>query len=189
MGRQTEFVDKDSERLKQGMALLELAAKMRGPFLDMVIGVDRWIAFIISQHFCPEVEKRTLFLSLITNGTTISFAASINVLEKLLKLCYPDLYDEHLFKKLETLRRFRNIIAHSRLDVSKEFLAKGYTDRIRLVVYRDGKERHQIITEKDILERVEVCGKIIDALFKIHEEVVFLNIHEDVVRRVSKNSV
>jgi len=180
MGRQTEFVDKNSERQKQGMALLELAAKMRGPFLDMVIGVDRWIAFIISQHFCPEEEKRKLFLSLITNGTTISFAASINVLEKLLKLCYPDLYDEHLFKKLETLRRFRNTIAHSRLDVSKEFLAKGYTDRIRLVVYRDGKQKHQTITDGDILERATACVEIIDALDIIYEEVV---------TRVSKNSV
>ena len=180
MGRQTEFVDKNSERHKQLMALVQLATKIRGSFLNMMIDIDRLIAVIISQHFCPEVERRKLFFSLITNGTTISFHASISVLKRLLKLCYPDLYDEHLFTKLETLRRFRNMIAHSRLDMSKEFLAKGYTDRIRLVVYRDGKERHQIITTGDGLERVVAAKEVFDAL---------TNIHDEVVTRVSKSSI
>ena len=64
--------------------------------------------------------------------------------------------------------------------MSKEFLAKGYTDRIRLVVYKDGKEGHQIITEGDILERAKAGAEIADALE---------NIQEEVVTRVSKSSI
>lgn len=180
MGQQPEFIDENSELVKQADVEYKLATRIRAPFLEQAIVIDRLIADIISQHFCPDEEKRTLFFSLITNGITLSFHASINVFEKLLKLCYPDLYEKHLFKKLDTIRNFRNRIAHSMLDTSEEFLAKGYTDRIRLVVHMDGKQKHQTITNKDINERLGKCTEVILALVNIQKEVII---------RVSKNSV
>lgn len=169
-----ELVDKNSELAKRIDAQYSLSAEIRAPFLEQAIAIDRLVADIISQHFCPNEEKRNLFFSLITNGTTITFSASINMLKTLLKVCYPDLDDKHseLIRELEKIRDFRNRIAHSMLDTSDEYLEKGYTDRIRLVFHRDGEQKHQIITKDEIRKRLAACTKVVYALIDIQKEVI-----------------
>jgi hypothetical protein len=57
--------------------------------------------------------------------------------EKILGIHYPDLSQRYpkLVNDLDKVRRFRNVLVHSMLDTSDEFLAKNYTDRICLISY------------------------------------------------------
>jgi hypothetical protein len=73
---------------------------------------------------------------------------------------------------LDKIRRFRNVLAHSTLDTSDEFLAKNYTDRIRLISYDErGQANYKDITRSEIDERLEDCLDIQFALVDVRVEV------------------
>ncbi|GAH13880.1 unnamed protein product, partial [marine sediment metagenome] len=130
--------------------LYDVSKEIRGRFLDQAIPIEMLIDDIISWHFCPEDTRQSLFFSLVSPKLT--FSNKIKILETILQIYYPDLVKKHqnLIKEINKIRDFRNRIAHSLLDASDEFLEKGYNDRIRLVFYRNGEKKHQVITMDNI---------------------------------------
>lgn len=167
-----EIIKRNSEEGKQLQQLYQLAKEIRGPYLDQAITIELLVGDIISQHFCPEEDRRNLFFSLVISE--LNFFAKIRILEKLLELRYPDLVKKHptIISELEKVRSFRNRIAHSMLDTSDEFLAKGYTDRIQLDIYKDGKRKQQVVTRAEINERLATCTRLVLVLRDIRKEVI-----------------
>ena len=93
-------------------------------------------------------------------------------MEKLLKIGYPDLSQRYpkLINDLDKIRRFRN--ARYMLDTSDEFLAKNYTDRIRLISYDErGQTNYRDISRSEFDERLEDCLDIHFALVDIRAQV------------------
>ena len=173
-----EVIPRDGSELdKQLTGLYQLAQEIRAPFLEQAIFVEKLLEDIIAQYFCPEEGRRNLFLSLVINGTDLTFSTKILIFERLLILCYPDIIKKHakLTGEIHKVRRFRNRIAHAMLDASPEFLSQKFTDRIQLVYQEDGRKKQQVVTVAERNERLAACTKIIMALLEIQKEIAKQN--------------
>lgn len=155
--------------LRHLMQIKEKSIDIRGRFLGEAIDIESLIESIISCHFCPDEDRSRLFESLIMNNTDFTFSSKIKILEKLLKKYYEDLFDRYpkIINDANKIRRFRNRIAHTGLDLSKKAWAEKRSDRIRLVYYKDGERKEQIITDTEIKERLKNCSQLYQALFSI----------------------
>ena len=153
--------------------MFRLAQEIRGPFLEQAIFIEKLIEDIIAHHFCPDESRRDLFLSLVINGTDLTFSNKIAIFERLMILCYRHLLEkhEHLVDEIQKIRKFRNRIAHAMLDSSDAFLAHGYDDRIQLVYLEDGRKKQQVITLAERRTRLAVCSKVVIALSDIQQSV------------------
>lgn len=88
-------------------------------------------------------------------------------------MCYADLLSIHtkLIDELQKIRNFRNRLAHSMLDTSKEFLTNGHTDRIQLIFYKDGQTKKQIITVKESIDRLKGSEQVLFELLDVQSEI------------------
>ena len=147
----------------------ELDHKIRGSYLVLAITIESIITDIISYYFCQNNDRRIHFVGLIMNQSGITFANKIRILEKILKLHYPKKYEKYtkLMKQLDSVKKFRNLLAHSSASYSQKFLSKKLEDRIVLAYYKDGKRFERIITVKDIERKTSEFGNIIDKLMEI----------------------
>ena len=169
-----EILQPGHEKFERLEKLHKLSQSIRGAFLDQAIAVEMLCSDIIAQHFCPEVEKRYMFFSLVLSGGSLSFSSKTRIFRSIMKMCYPDLLEKfpELKVSLEKIRKFRNRIAHSMLDSSEEFLDRGYEDRIRVEFYKEGKMRKQVISKSDARKRLAECSKVVVVLTKIQTEVI-----------------
>lgn len=163
-----------SERQEKAARAVKYDMTIRGAYLAHVIPIEELVKDIISYHFCSDEDRRKQFISLILNGRDYTFAHGIEILEKILDIHYHDLIQRYpkLVNDLNKTRRLRNELAHSMLDTSDKFLAKNYSDRIRLISYDDrGQTNYIDITRSEIDERLEDCIDIQFALVDIRVEV------------------
>jgi hypothetical protein len=151
-----------------------LAKEIRGPFLEHAIVIERLIEDIISWHFCPDEERRLLLFSLVISEPDFTFSSKIEIIDKILKLHYPDLAKKYpkLVAELTKVRKFRNRIAHAMLDTSDDFLAGNFTDRIQLIYFEDGQTKHQVITTAERDERLKECWRLVMDIVSIQQEVI-----------------
>jgi hypothetical protein len=163
-----------NDRKEKVAKVIEYDMIIRGAYLAHVIPIEELVKDIISYHFCSDEEKRKQFISLILNGRDYTFASGIEILEKILDIHYHDLTQRYpkIIGDLNTILQFRNSLTHSMLDTSDGFLAKNYTDRIRLISYDDrGQTNYRDITRSEIDERLEDCIDIHFDLVDIRVEV------------------
>jgi len=168
-----KIVNKGNELDKQLEQLFQLAQHIRAPFLEQAIFIEKLIEDIIAKHFCPEEERRTLFFSLVINGTELTFSSKIDILDRLLQLCYPIVVKSYpqLINEIQKIRRFRNRVAHALLDTSETFLSHNYNDRIQLIYYEDGQTKQQVVMTTEIEERLRECTKVVKVLVEIQEKI------------------
>jgi hypothetical protein len=172
--RLSSINNSSDEKQEKVAKIVRYDMNIRGAYLAQVIPIEELVKDIISYHFCCYEDKRKQFVSLILNGTYYTFASGINILEKILEIHYPNLSQRYpkLVNDLDKIRRFRNVLVHSTLDTSNEFLAKNYTDRIRLLSYDErGQANYREITRSEIDERIEDCLDIHFVLVDIRVEV------------------
>lgn len=153
--------------------LYKLSHTIRGSILDQTIFIERFIENIISWHFCPDASRHDLFFTLILNHRDLRFSSKIEMLEELLKCCYPNLMKKYpgLIKKLNSLRNLRNALSHSMLDNSKEFLSKQHSDRIQLRWFEDGRWKQRVITNDIFMKEMKNCHDILQILFDIYDVI------------------
>ena len=167
-------LDKNSALDRQLMRVFEQAKNVRGLFLEQAIFIENLIGDIIAGHFCPEENRRRLLFSLIINDRNFTFSSKIKILKQLLKLRYPELGEKYpeVIKELKKVMEFRNKVAHRMLDSSEQFLAKKLTDRIQLVYFKDGQEKREVVTVKDMQKRLRACSRLVLTIIGIQEEVI-----------------
>jgi len=153
--------------------LLSLSEKIRGSLLDLAIYNEGILSNIISQHFCPDDDRRALLFTLILNSADLKFSTKIEIFKNLLKLQYQSLIPKYpnVIKKLDRLRDFRNKLVHSILDTSDDFLAKQATDRIRLIQYKGGREIKFEITINERNKKAEEWEELTYTLLNIQNEI------------------
>jgi len=179
LGDVMEIITHDGGELAGKLtALFKLAQEIRGPFLEQAIFVEKLIEDIIAQHFCPDEGRRDLFLSLVINGTDLTFSNKIAIFERLLRLCHGQLLEKYgdLVDEIHKIRKFRNRTAHAMLDSSEEFLRRGFDDRIQLIFQEDGRKKRQVITVTERNERLAACSKVVMALSDIQQLILGANV-------------
>jgi hypothetical protein len=74
---------------------------------------------ILAGYFCPNDKLPGLFFSEVVNDMRLS--AKMAVLDKILQRDFPDFLTAYprLRKRLDTLRIFRNRLAHAHIDTSE----------------------------------------------------------------------
>jgi hypothetical protein len=164
-----------NERQRKVANVMKLDMTIRGSYLAHVIPIEELVKDIISYHFCSDEDKRKEFISIVLNGSRdYTFASGIEMLKKILNIHYSDVVTRYpkVIDDLDKIRRFRNLLVHSVLDTSDEFVTKNYDDRIRLLVYDDrGKTNPRDITRDEIDERLEDCLSVHFNLVDIRVEI------------------
>jgi hypothetical protein len=147
--------------------------EIRGTFIDQTIWLDVLVTDILATFFCPDKERRALLSSDVLTGRDATFSGRLEILEKTASRWFPAFVACHpsLFSQLGKIRRLRNRLAHSHLDTSDEFMARGYTDRIQLVFYEDGTEKTQVITIEEYNERLKECSRVMASLVELQTTV------------------
>ena len=107
------------EQTPRAHDLHQLACRIRGEFLNGTAWMDVLLTDIVSHYFCFERERRMLFFTEV--ASTMSFRAKTLLLEKVLRYEFPEVLSQYpkLRQRLDSLREFRNILAHNHLDTSE----------------------------------------------------------------------
>jgi hypothetical protein len=173
MAADPPFIPPDSPEGQKLNALNILMREVRGTLIDQAIWLDVVVTDILATFFCPDRERRALLSSDVLTGRDATFSGRLEILEKITKRWFPDFVTSHasLFNQLGKIRRLRNRLAHSHLDTSDAFMAKGYTDRIQLVFYEDGTEKTQVITVEEYNERLKECSRVMVLLAELQTMV------------------
>jgi hypothetical protein len=166
-----KFIQADAPEVEHLGRVYEWSVRIRSAFMDQTIWLDTIITGILVLYFTEDAKKQSVLGEALT-GRDFSFSARLELLEKVVALSFPDFANTHddLFTKLGKIRRFRNRLAHAQLDTSDRFLAKG-GERIQLVFYEDGEEKHQIITFADLKLRLAECSQVVLQLNELQKLV------------------
>lgn len=134
-------MDEEYERkVAAAQRLHEKARYLRGRFLNSVAVIERDIAVILTEYFCPEdEEKRTLFFTRVAGN--ISLQRKKEILIEIVKNDYPRYWEENkkFLQDLNNIQEFRNKLAHSILDVSDEALARRIDEGVGFVQWKKGE--------------------------------------------------
>ena len=118
----------------------ELAAQRRGEILSKTINLEKIIDGFISKSFLQDEKKRIELENLIIEG--LPFAQKLLVLFNILDNHYSDIQKLHpkLKSDLEKIRKERNIMAHSWLDVSPTYVYKRKKSNQKIsILIKNGK--------------------------------------------------
>lgn len=156
--------------------LYNLDTNYRGKFILISVWIERIIEDIISYIFFPNEDdeaKRDKMISFILSRN-LNFNTKLKVFQGLLEEDYKELFNEYdkLFKDLNDIKNFRNILAHSELDTSVKFLRKRYKDRIQLIYHETGKRELRTIKIEEFERNLNLCNKIIHDLEMIKAKII-----------------
>ena len=128
--------------------------KFRGGYLYQISLIEAYLGGMIASWFFQEnLEKRQALVGYIIND--INFNQKIKIFFKILKNHYSELYEKYpnLSKDFEEVRNLRNILAHSRLDTSIDYLSTK-PENIRFEFYKNGRMEHHIFTSELIRQKL-----------------------------------
>ena len=161
----------DSPAAQKLDALHALMREIRGTSIDQAIWIDVFVTDMLASFFCADKERRALLSSDVLAGRDASFSGRLEVLESIARKWFPEFLSSHgrLFEQLDKIRRFRNRLAHSRLDTTEAILAKGYTDRIQLIFNENGAEKTQVVTVTEFEERLKEGTEVTYSLLELQQ--------------------
>ena len=165
------YLSADSLKAQELNALHVLMREIRGTSIDQAIWLDVLVTDILASFFCADTERRALLSSDVLTGRDATFSGRVDVLRKIAEKWFPEFVANRsdLFDGLDKIRRFRNRLAHSHLDTSEAFLAKGYTDRIQLVFHEDGTRKTQVVTVAEFQERLKEGTQVTFSLLELQK--------------------
>ena len=175
-----------SKYLKKADFYHNLDIQCRGAFLIQTNWVESDIDGILALIFCGK-DKGDLNLIRSTVLKRLGFDAKISSLNKIIKLRYSDFGNKHenlkqlfddLVKNLETIKKFRNKLAHSSLSITADFLEKDPKDRIQICLFDDGEEKYLEIMKKEVDDNLVIITHVqivLQALVKYIQSDVPIN--------------
>jgi hypothetical protein len=134
----------------------EKAYKLRGEVINQTIQLERVMDAFIASHFCSDETKRTELMILILCTERITFENKRQVLKWIVENHEKGLIEVHakLFKNLQEIGEFRNLLAHTYLDI------ENFVDNVKSAKIALKKYKNQIdiikLTEKEINEKIKV---------------------------------
>ena len=139
----------EDERFKANRKLHESVREIRGGILNSVAVIDVKISEILTAYFCNDDKKKALLMSEVFSNQAYGLRTKIKLLETIVKRDF-DFYikdNAFLFKDLDSLREFRNNVAHATIDVSEK-AHKNADKEVGFVFYRNGERKTKIVSFK-----------------------------------------
>jgi hypothetical protein len=163
---------KEEKKIRAAMAIHEKARFYRGRFLNFIACIEHDIAHILTEYFCTiDSGKRKIFYEDIVTSSFFSLSKKKDILIKIVQVDYPLYWKEHreVLSAFQKILEFRNKLAHSRVDVSDEALAREIKDGIGFTDWKDGEP----ITDSEFSKWEMKAGKISSCLVDIKRLLPF----------------
>lgn len=135
--------------------------------------IDGLIESIVAWHFCPDASKHVSFIALMFVTAEVPFSKKIEILMKVLKNSYADIVMDipGLENKLNSLRKFRNKLAHSEFILDdKKIDARELGISLRSV-NRKGKVIKEFISAEQCNEQIRAAQRLRWYVFYVWLEV------------------
>jgi len=167
--KRIKYPDATSEKIH---AVWELSGRMRGRYMDRAIVTDGIIDSILSELLCCEEQKQNLLRSPLTK---VSMWVKIQFLVAALDKLLPDKSSLccELKKEADNMRDFRNMLAHSLLDVDLKWLEERPQDQIRLISFPfpKGDRESMLLTEAELSKKILRSDRLLYKLLEIQNAV------------------
>ena len=160
----------EEEKERAAKVIHEKARYYRGRFLNFVACIEHDIAHILTEYFCTiDPGKRKIFYENI--ATFFNLNKKKNILIKIVQADYPHYWEEHweVLSAFQKILEFRNQLAHSRVDVSDEALARDIKDGIGFTDWKGG----EAITDSEFSKWEMRAKKISSCLVEIKRLLPF----------------
>lgn len=166
------------------------SSSKRGEIINLTTKIENTLTDIFARIFCPGkytpdieatkllVKQRVELKSLLL--WKIDFRDKIESLNSVILVKQPEILENNrtfiktLIKELNEVREFRNIIAHSELDLfSAEFIKElkndvsKKIDKFQIVEYKKGKAIPHLINEARINTEIKKMEEVLDKLRKL----------------------
>lgn len=166
------------EKIRQlAKELVEKDTELRGPVITLTLEVEELIGEIVECYFCSRTDKRNKFHSLINNSNQMTLEWKIRIFSDVFKSNYSDIAEKYprLLNRIGELKKLRNRMAHSRLEISSEIFEKGYIDRCQYRYYTAKCERKLTTIQFETWEiKAKEFVKLYDDLKEIKRQVELL---------------
>jgi len=163
-------VPEGSELEKKLTKYFKFDNEHRGSFLVSATQGESYLEDVIASHFeSKNKEKRSLLISLVISQ--LSFNAKIRIVTHLIQTYYPKIQKEfpNLENQLESVRNFRNKMAHYSIDSRTERVMKYAGQKLSLVFHKNGKIHYQVIDKKSFEEKITLAQNVTADLAEIDE--------------------
>ena len=138
----------EQEKIRVVQLIHEKARYYRGRFLNSLACIEHDIAHILTEYFCTsDLGKRKIFYEDIVARASFGLNRKKDILMKIVQADYPLYWKENreVLSAFKEILEFRNKLAHSRVDVSGEALARPIKEGIGFTDWKDGRP----ITEEE----------------------------------------
>ncbi len=127
------------------MRLHQYVRNWRGQLINSVSVIDLRLALVISKFFAKE-ERFLLFFSEMATSRSMTFRKKRDMLRIIFQQdpLFETAKERNLLKELEDIGNFRNVLAHSVLDVSGAALAKTPQEGVGFVSYKGGQKKSSL---------------------------------------------
>ena len=175
--KRKEIVE-EQEKIQTAQLIHEKARYYRGRFLNSVACIEHDIAHILTEYFCTsDPGKRKIFYEDIVTRAFFSLNKKKDILMRIVKADYLLYWEENreVLSAFQEILEFRNQLAHSRVDVSDEALARPIKEGIGFTDWKDGKP----ITEEEFNEWEVKASMIYSRLTDIKRLLPFKQVKPD----------
>jgi len=147
----------------------EKAAHFRGRLIDVSITVEMKLAEVFTNFFNQDEIKRKFMYSSIFTNSELSFSSKSKILSELLTSFHPDILSlfPDILENLNHIVHLRQLVDHSMVDSSPEFLRHRYNDRIQFTYFSGGQPQKLVVTDEDFnasMRRVAMVTLALDHL-------------------------
>jgi hypothetical protein len=184
----------------------DYSCKKRGEIIAEAISVENNLTDIITWFFYPSKylidetiyntsENNSLILRSLILGS-ISFRDKIELLKDIVIIKNPEIMNNYIeltkniFKELDRVRKFRNLLAHSESDLSREFIDssvnlsnKERINTLQVIEYKKGKLIKHIIDKKKYISEMLVMYRVDTRLDQLYS---LLNNDKDMAEKYKK---
>jgi len=163
-------VPKGSELEKKLTIYFKFDNEHRGSFLVSATQGESYLEDVIASHFeSKNKEKQSLLISLVISQ--LSFNAKIRIVVQLIQTYYPEIQKEFpdIENRLESVRNFRNKMAHYSIDSRTESAMKYAGKKLSLVFHKNGKKHYEVIDKKSFEEKITLAQQVTADLAEIDE--------------------
>ena len=138
------------ERYAANRKLHEAVRQIRGRLLNHVAVIDVEIGLILASYFCSSEAKRDRLMSDVFSDPSYGLRRKSALLKRIVESNFADIlrdYEEQ-FSKFGKLRKFRNVLAHSMIDVS-EGAHRSSEHQVGFVTFRNAERQVRVVTFRE----------------------------------------
>ena len=162
------------ELLKKREMLKQIDSKIRGEYLLTISYLEQRVDHILADYFCKKRKKHDLLLELVIGSKDLTFAKKTRILEKIVKTVFPQFYKDHetIFKTIDSLRDFRNKLAHQPPELRLSEVPNRNEDEIVLLYFKNGKENKESYKISVIKRKIRTATALLVADLSVLQKLV-----------------